>query len=304
MEIRQLKYFYQICEDMSFSKASNKLFITQQALSQSIKNMENELGVPLFIRNNHGIRLTETAAFIKPDIQKFLSDYDGLLQKIQDSAHSTKGALKLALPPGVLICLMPILLIFFKKDFPDIDLEIVERRDFICEKLLLNEAVDLACSVHPVSNENFKYTPLIKRKVFAYINKDNPLAQKASVKFSDCARETFLLVDQNYKWHHSIIQRCRDCGFEPNIYHCSSQVDVLANLVTYNVGITFFEARLAPHFENKNTVLVPIDESENFYFEAGFITNKKHPTKYIANLLIDYVIKHYSDEDACSNNHI
>ncbi len=295
MEIRQLKYFLQVCEDKNLSKAAEHLFITQQGLSHSIKSMEKELGVVLFTRNNQGVRLTDTTEAIRADVEVFLGDYELLKQKIQDAAKATKGQIRISLPPGVTAMVMPELMIGFKTAYPQIELDIFEMFDMVCEKMVADETVDVGCSLEPVDTAQFDYYPFVREDVYLYVNKRNPLSMRERVSFADLRDETFLMIDQNYKWYFTFMDCCKRAGFVPKIGHVSSQVEVLASLVQQNAGITFFHQAAAARFPNENTSLVPLDPDDGFPWAAGFITKKGRHVKYITRVMMEYILNVFSD---------
>lgn len=290
MEIRQLKYFLQVCEDKNLSKAAEHLFITQQGLSHSIKSMEKELGVVLFTRSNHGVRLTDTTEAIRADVEAFLGDYEMLRQKIQDAAKATKGEIKISIPPGVTAMVMPELMIGFRQAYPQIDLQIFEESDMTCEKMVMEEEVDLGCALEPVDQAVFDYYPFIEEDVFLFVNKRNPLSLRKTVSFEDLKDEKFLFIDQNHKWYYTFLKCCERAGFTPNIAHLSSQVEVLASLVQQNAGVTFYHQMAAARFLDDNTTIVPLDKGSGFNWAAGFITRKGRHVKYITRVLMEYIL--------------
>ena len=293
MEIRQLKYYLQVCKDLNLSRAAGNLFITQQALSQSMKNMEDELDAVLFTRNSHGIILTEIGDTIRQDVEKFVEEYDNLLLKIQYNTKSLKSTLKFALPPGIITTVIPSLLNGFSTKYPDINLKIIELDDIDCESALKSGKVDIACSVMPVDKESFDCIPLFSYCSYLYVNKANPLSHKASVTFSDLREENFLLISENYKWHDTIIQKCNKAGFEPNVVLTSSQTDLLAKLVSEkNMGVTFFIEPVAKQMLNENTAIVPIRSTEDFRYETCLILNSNQKVqKYSMGVLIDHLTR-------------
>ncbi len=278
---------------MSFSKAADHLFITQQGLSHSIKSLEQELGVELFMRNNQGVQLTETAELMQNEVAGFLQRYDELYDKFQTRAETVKGVLRLAVPPGITNLILPELYSGFKTAYPQIELIVHEVNDIICERMLLANEVDIAFTIGPVDEDEFDYQTIAKNMAYLYVNRRNPLSMKESVSFSDLKAQRFLLIDDTFKWYHNTLACCRNVGYEPNIYHVSSQVSVLANLVRKNLGITMFASMIANGFLDSDTALVPIEPFEEFNWQACLITRKNHRVKYLARLLKDYIAESF-----------
>ena len=95
MELRQLKYFVKVAELLSFSKAAKALFITQSTLSQQIKQLEDELDMALFFRNNHKVSLTEAGETFLEGAKKTLAEADDNKAKILDLAQGHRGVLNI-----------------------------------------------------------------------------------------------------------------------------------------------------------------------------------------------------------------
>jgi len=123
MELRQLKYFVKVAELLSFSKAAKALYITQSTLSQQIKQLEDELDMALFFRNNHKVALTEAGSTFLEGAKKLLAEADDNKAKIMDLALGRSGVLNI----GVTYSFGSILtesVLTFKKEFPDVVLNL------------------------------------------------------------------------------------------------------------------------------------------------------------------------------------
>ncbi len=296
MEIRQLKYYLQVCKDLNLSKAANHLFITQQALSQSMKNMEDELDAVLFTRNNHGIVLTELGLLVKNDVEKFIVEYENLLNRIQYNTQSLKGSLRIAVPPGIAPSVLPPLMNGFVAAYPDVKLNIYEVPDLDCEEMLRADKVDLAFSVMPVNKNEFDFFPLFSYCAYAFVNKKNPLSRKSTISFTDLQNENILLISDRFKWHYSIQEKFRSYNVEPKITQTSAQVDLLARLVRFNQGSTIFIEPVAKTYVNADTAIIPISSLDDFHYDAGIILKSNQKTqKYTIGLLIDFMSKHLDE---------
>ena len=97
MEIRQLKYFLKVAEALNFSEASRRLYITQSTLSQQISHLEQEIGLPLFERNSHGVYLTEAGKELRPYAQKAVIATDSCFDHIEDLKKMLTGELNIGI---------------------------------------------------------------------------------------------------------------------------------------------------------------------------------------------------------------
>lgn len=293
MEIRQLKYFVKLCEDMNFSKAASNLYMTQQALSQSIKNLENELGVALFIRNKNGVELTETAVYMLTEAKKFLEEYDAMVNNIQNFSMAMKGTITMSIPPGALHQIVPVIMKQFRETYPEIDFVISEMADFECEESVFSGKYDVGVSVAPVDESKFEFFPLINEDAFLLVNRKNRLAANDTIKFSDLKNEKMLVMDKTFKWHEHILSRCEDVS----VAYSSRHPSTLAELVNQNLGVTI----LIPYEIKKNisndTIAIPIDPEEKFRYTAGLILKKGCVTKHIVKVLVKYIVDYFEERN-------
>ena len=289
MEIRQLLHFIQICDDLSISKAASRFNITQQALSKSIKTLEDELDIKLFIRNKRGIQLTHLARSMQDGVRGLVNRYHYLLEHMQTCANLQKGTIFMGIPPGIVAYFVPQYVVSFKKIYPDILLTILEEADLICESKLVSGFLDMACGIAPIKSKELEFLPFVTMKSYLLVHKENPLSQKTSVRFRDLKKENFVLVGPEFTRHHTEISKCRNAGFEPNIVYMSSLIEVRAAFVQKNLGIAFMPESLAMNYRKGPIVTVPVDDSEDFDWTAGLMYRKNGYCKPIVNTLIEYV---------------
>jgi DNA-binding transcriptional LysR family regulator len=295
MEMRQLKYFLQISKDKSFSKAANKLFITQQALSQSIKKLECELGISLFERSKNGVELTEISKLIVVDIDDFVKRYDMLYDIIRTKANIEKGSITVGVPPGIVYYFIPNILMPFRHAYPDIQINVVEVPDIICEQKVLEGIFDIGCSVGPDVSEDLVFIPSIKRSSFLLVHKDNPLSEKEFINFEDLKDEPIVTFEEHFKRYHSFIRRCNMAGFQPHILYQSTMLDVLAGLVGENRAVSCFMSDFAHQYAKDPIRLVPFAGLDEYEWVAGFIIKRNLTSNRAVNIFLDFLKNHTMD---------
>jgi DNA-binding transcriptional LysR family regulator len=290
VEIRQLIYFLQICKDKSFSKASGNLYITQQALSHSVKNLEDELGISLFNRNKHGIELTEIGAYIEEQSRPIIAEFERICLSITDQSNFQKGSISIAVTAGVDFFLIPQVLLGFQEKYMDIQFDIKECNDSECERMVEEEIVPIACSVAPIRSAKLHYIPFIRHDSVLLVNKSNVLASKTTVYFTDLKNEKFSFVSKNFNRYWYFIEQCHKNHFEPNIIYTSSLLDPIVSMVEKNLAVTPLSSELAKRFISNNIQIVPFDPKEEFFWEAGFIYKNNYHLDHVIKLFIDYTL--------------
>ena len=193
MELRQLKYFVKVAELLSFSKAAKALYITQSTLSQQIKQLEDELDMALFFRNNHKVSLTEAGETFLEGAKKTLADADDNKAKIMDLAMGYRGVLNI----GVTYSFGSILtetVLAFKKEFPDVQLNICYKNVMELMELVSDGELDFALSFRASEKyESVESHILFDNKLCIVVRDEHPLTRKKFVRLADLEEYELIL---------------------------------------------------------------------------------------------------------------
>lgn len=244
MDIKQLKYFLQICKCTSFSDASKKLYITQQGLSKSIKNLEEEFGFPLFYRNGGGIKLTKYGLYLKDNSAHVVAEFDCLINSITKMSKCDDSKLKLGYSLGTINALSYDFINNFRNNYPDIELSITEYQDFLCEEAVFSEEIDIGCTIGPVDKTKFDSKTISLKKLCVIVSTQNKLSKGSEINLKAIQNQKFIIPNKDYKIHHNFMEMCRKAGFEPNIVFTTADLNLIPYLcsVTNVLGIgTYFK---------------------------------------------------------------
>lgn len=291
MDMKQLKYFVQVCEDKSFTLASQSLFITQQALSKTIKNLENELGIQLFHRTPKGIELTDAGNFLLEKAKYLLEELESITNEVKDKFNLQKGTISLCVAPGVLRSLSPNILIDFCDAYADIKVIKHEYSDLICERHVKRGVFNIGCSLMPSNLTNIDFIPIKSEKLYLIVNTKNPLSRKKEIHIKDLANENFIVFDKNFELRHLVVSKCKEAGFIPKIIFESSEVDLLNNLVYLNKGIFICVEHVVNEINEKNTCFIPFSD-KSFKWKIGFILRKDKQVSPILKTFINYILEY------------
>ena len=185
MELRQLRYFAKAAETWNFSQAANSLNIAQSSLSQQIKQLEDELGTQLFIRDRHSFQLTEAGEEMLPFALRTIHAAEACADRIRDLRKMLTGTLNI----GVTHSFSPILtetVISFIKMYPKIKVNIVYKQMNELMELLSNHELDFVLAFKPIQPlPNVESHILFQNTLSAIVGNNHPLASKDKVSIAE-----------------------------------------------------------------------------------------------------------------------
>lgn len=186
MNLSQLYYFRKLAELEHYGKASEELFITQPSLSNSIGNLEKELGVPLFERVGRNVRLTSYGAEFNEHVCVALSEIDKAVDLMKLYSSGLSGQIRIGTVISIQRNFLPLLLSSFRKEFGDnIDFDIYQGTTYDCLKGLLDGKLDVAfCGMVP-DERDIVYEPMITQNLVVGVSEHHELAKRESVTLEE-----------------------------------------------------------------------------------------------------------------------
>lgn len=284
--MKQLKYFLQICKNKSFSEASKKLFITQQGLSKSIKNLEDEFELPLFYRTGNKIKLTKYGLFLKNNSINVIREFDLLLASIKNMSIENCNSIKIGYSVSITNAIPYDFLYKFKNIYPDIEIQVNEYQDFLCEEAVLNGDIDIGFTAGPIDESKYYRRPILMKKLCLIVNIKHRLSKKATVTIDDIKNEKFILPSEDFKLHHFFVDNCNNLGFDPNVFFTTADLNFIARICasTDAVGIGIQFSDIA------NVKFIPINGIYSTW-NLCLITKKNHAITNNEKLFINFLLK-------------
>ncbi|MBE6062916.1 MAG: LysR family transcriptional regulator [Clostridium butyricum] len=244
MDIKQLEYFIAAAELLNFTKAAKKFFISQTAISQQIKSLEETLNVQLFIRSNRTVSLTPAGKTFFKRAKKIVSDLNNAIDETTKSNLGYNGSLKIGFTRGHSPHILYKSTRKFMDMYPEVDIDIVDENVGALYDKLNSNTLDLIFSIDFNLKElkNFESIPIYSEPVYAIMNANHPLANSKKLLRSDLKNEKFVFIkrEEAPNGYDNMISKCIKSGFSPNIVkHCNS-LESLSLLIKLGVGVTLF----------------------------------------------------------------
>jgi DNA-binding transcriptional LysR family regulator len=242
MELRHLRYFVAVAEELHFGRAAERLFIVQPALSKQIASLEKELGVALFLRTKRHVEMTSAGASLLEDARQVLAQAEGAKLRAQLASRGEVGLLEVGFVAPVLYDLLPHMLRAFRAQFPEVRLSLHELHSREVVNGLLSRDLHIGFSRLPVgAAEGLRVLPLVEESIVVAMPQGHPLAAQESVALAELADEDLILITraQEPELYDSYVTACAAAGFHPRVAHEVDRTHVAVGLVAGGLGVCF-----------------------------------------------------------------
>ncbi|QBY54096.1 LysR family transcriptional regulator [Cupriavidus oxalaticus] len=253
MDLRQLRYFVTVAEELHFGRAAQRLSMTQPPLSQQIQALEEELGVPLFVRTRRSVALTPAGAQWLPEVRRVLADAAALPGLAQRLARGELGSLSLAFVSTADYGILPDLLRRFRARHPEVQLQLREATSDVQLEALLEGAIDAGLVIRPqlpAMPPGLAYLPLVSEPlVLAVADGWRPaggLAQDGKVSLREAASEPLIIFPRRSApaFYDIITGYYAREGLVPAIAQEAIQMQTIVSLVSAGMGVALVPASL------------------------------------------------------------
>jgi DNA-binding transcriptional LysR family regulator len=262
MELRHLRYFVAVAEELHFGRAAVRLRIAQPPLSRQIRDLERELGAPLFDRVPRGVELTPAGLALLPEARLTLAQAERAQRTAQRAARGEIGRLRVGfVEAAIYSSALPDVLGFFRMHLPDIGLSLFEMEPLQQAEAFREGRIDLGILHNPPPDADrwLRVEPVYSEPLVAAVPHAHRLARRARPALGDFATEPFVLFPRHVgpELFDGIIARCSSAGFSPRVVQEAAGWPTLAALVAAGVGVTFVPRSLA-HFRRPEVVYRPV----------------------------------------------
>jgi DNA-binding transcriptional LysR family regulator len=192
IELRLLRYFAVVAEELHVGHAAARLFISQPALSQQIRALEDQVGVPLFVRHPRGMRLTEAGEVLLAEARELLGRSERLERTVDELRTGRTSGLRIGLPPGLSRALLPELLAPLREREPDARIEVRELTTPDQLVALHDGSLDLGLVREPVDDDGLARRSLLVERLGVALPAGHRLAGRESISLREVASELFV----------------------------------------------------------------------------------------------------------------
>lgn len=286
MEIRQLQCFYETAKWNSFTKASEKLFIAQPAVSIAIKKLEKELGVTLFHRHDRAVRLTVEGERFFVHIQKVFEQLEEARLEMEELRGLQRGEVKLGLPSMMGSYYFPNIIVAFKKEFPHLHISILEDGTKQIQTYIENDSIDMGVIILDETTSDLEAIPIVNEEMVVCVPATHRLANEGSITYEQLANEPLVLFREGYFQRDLVINHIQQLGLKPNIAFETNQISLTKSLTRKGLGVTLFLKMVI----QDDGDFVPLSLTPPITLSLGLAWKKKTYLSKANEAFVDFVL--------------
>ena len=297
MELRHLRYFLAIADQMSFTAAAELVHVTQSTLSHQIRQLEEELGTTLFERSARGAHLTRAGEIFLAGVRRAMRDIDGTIAMVKNNPNGPAGEVRFLIGShGFALSLLPGCLHNFIEKCPAVRTSVSEFISVAFHDKLETESFDIAIGENwaadtPPANTSFVFEPLYTEELALAVSRDHPLARRKRVRIVELHQCKLALPTPDIAARR-VMDRCfAQAGVVPNIVIELSALDCLYQIVRQSDDVATVLANNV--FSNEGVVFVPMEDptpmrAVGFFWRKG--AESPAEVRVFANLIRHAVV--------------
>lgn len=250
MELRHLRHFVALAEEEHFGRAAERVYVVQQALSNSIRNLEDEVGVPLVTRTTRRVQLTPAGEEFLIGARQTLALAAQSVERARRAAQGEVGRLTVGFVSGLAFGGLPEVVRRFREAFPAVSVDLRELTAQEQEAALRGGQIDVGLLLLPVRDPALASLPLWRQPLVAALPAEHPLAAREELEIGDLRAEPFVFFPRHLRaaYFDQVMRWCAGAGFTPNVVQEAIEIPTLLSLVAAGVGVFLpieFFSRLA-----------------------------------------------------------
>lgn len=227
MELRQLRYFLSVAETEHLTQSADALFVTQSTLSHGLRQLEAELGLPLFDRLGRGLKLSQAGIAFRSHAARALQELEAGRMALADMAGLQAGTLTVGVIPTFLTHLVPDAVAAFSADYPGVQVVVRDLRGGPIEEQLIAGRLDVGISFHPAQRAEIEAEPLFEERLQLVVHAGHALARRRSLRMRELAGVPLALLPQSFATRRMIDAAFAQAGVVPVVRVEMESVDAL-----------------------------------------------------------------------------
>lgn len=291
MELKQVQYFETACKRKSFSKAAEELLVTQQCISKNIRNLEQELGVQLFVRTSSGITLTEDGHYFHEQAAIILHTQNDIIHHFQEMSHQRKGILQIGVSHGLNFFFDENFFHKFEEMHPEITLRVLDLWNPQTEEYVQNNTIDIGFTLAPVKYDHLHTEHIWREPLYCIVNNQHKFANRTSLDIEEILDEKIAMANENYNSYYNFQKICDKIGKHPFIIKSMDLMSIY-EYVLHNDAVGFTLKSYTNILQFQNIKNIPLNDP-NAYWDICLVY-KEDSKRQLIKKFADYTKKRHS----------
>jgi DNA-binding transcriptional LysR family regulator len=273
MELSQLEFFVSVVEERGFSKAAERVFRTQPAVSIAIKRLEEEIGTPLFERSQKAPVLTEAGEVFCDYARRILALRDQALGVVAELRSLKRGRVRIGANESTSLYLLPHLILDYRAKYPDVMVEISRHTSERLPRQVLDRNVDFALMAYEPTDSELESFPVLRDPLVLVVYPDHPLAAQPSVSVEELGPESFLAHNVKTGSRYQVMETFAAHHTPLNITLELATVETIKRFVQLKIGVAFVP-RMCVEEEIERGTLVSVPVVDLSYVRTLWVTRR------------------------------
>jgi DNA-binding transcriptional LysR family regulator len=296
MELRHLRYFIVLAEELNFTRAAERLHIAQPPLSQQIRSLEDELGLQLFDRKQRPLQLTPAGRVFLEQARQIFTQVEQAIGSAQRASRGENGRIVVGINTSIANSVLPAILRTFRDRFPNVELVLHELVSYQQLQELRDRQIDVGfVNLHHLqkideNDDTFSFTSILQEPFVIVLPESHPLAGQPQVSLAALADEVFILPPPHLPsgLYCQIVTLCQRVGFSPKVRQEATWMSTVLSLVAGGVGISLLPAN-AQNLQRTGVVFRFIRE-QSPVFQTAMVWRRSDTSVILHNFL--EVVRH------------
>ncbi len=232
IKFRQVEYFLAVAEALQFTKAAERLFVTQPTLSHQIAQLEKTIGTPLFDRIGKSIRLTEAGKLFQTYAARAIKELEAGQTALAELEGLVRGTLTIGVIQSFSRTLLPPILGTFIGRYPNVRLRVREMTAAAIEHDLAQGKLDIGIAFAPAVLAETEVEPILDERLLLVVGVDHPLARRKSVRLAELHGQPMALLGSEFSTRALIDRHFQAVGAQPDVVCETNSIEVMFGAVT------------------------------------------------------------------------
>lgn len=291
-----MQYFVKVAKKQHVTQASEELHVAQSAVSRQIRQLEQELGVTLFVQKGRNLQITPVGKLFLTRIEGILGELDRAVVEVQEFLDPTRGEIRIGFPHSLGIALLPTVVAKFRKIYPEVKFRLRQGTYAHLIRDILEGEIDLSfISPFPESHNYVSGELLLVEELFGILPENHELAGEEIIRLEQLKEEQFVMFSDAYSLRSIVLQACKKAGFVPKIGFEGEETDTIRGLVAAGMGVSLMPEMALKEMSQLQPVKVRVIEP-TVTRTIGLIRRKNEKLSPVVEAFREFLLEYFKNE--------